>query len=319
MLTVDSEIIWTSLLELKHKICSLSVDFESAVISINDQKAEVFINEVPDDNEDSYKIIIAKTRHEKFTGKYALFALDNCFQITFLENNFLDDSNLFFLGIYLPYCFAPIKAKFVKKAFAVSHFAQSLDGKIATNNGHSQWIGNNENLVHAHRMRSLCDGVLIGSKTLEKDRPSLTVRHVRGPDPVKIVIGNGDYDFGCLLKNGGKLIYVTSLKSVDGPEILRIEVNKTDGILDCNEILRRLFNEGIYSVYIEGGGYTASSFLNFKTIDVIQLHISPIIIGSGIADFSLPEIETVDKSIKFSDYHFFPLGNHILFSGTVKY
>ncbi len=67
---------------------------------------------------------------------------------------------------YAPYCLASRYAKSWQRAFSVSHFAQPLDGRIATVDGHSQWIGGPGNLTHAHRIRALCDGILIGAKTM---------------------------------------------------------------------------------------------------------------------------------------------------------
>lgn len=94
------------------------------------------------------------------------------------------------LTTYLPYCFLSVYARRWNRAVAVSHFAQSLDGRIATDWGNSKWIGHEDNRTHAHRMRALCQGILIGSGTLKRDTPALTVRRVEGPDPRPIFLGS---------------------------------------------------------------------------------------------------------------------------------
>ena len=94
------------------------------------------------------------------------------------------------------------------RAFAVSHFAQSLDGRIATLAGDSKRIGSPSNLVHAHRMRALSDGVLIGSRTLRRDRPRLTVRHVAGAQPARIVLASSDEGIDALAGIEGGPVYV---------------------------------------------------------------------------------------------------------------
>ena len=66
--------------------------------------------------------------------------------------------------------------------------AQSLDGQIATNSGDSKWITGIQARRHAHRWRSFVDAVIIGTNTLNLDNPQLTVRHVRGRNPKRIVI-----------------------------------------------------------------------------------------------------------------------------------
>ena len=74
--------------------------------------------------------------------------------------------------------------------YVLVHMASSLDGKIALNNGHSKWIGNEENLKHAHRLRAILDGILVGSSTVKNDSPQLTVRHVEGPNPTRLILSN---------------------------------------------------------------------------------------------------------------------------------
>jgi hypothetical protein len=72
--------------------------------------------------------------------------------------------------------------------FAVGHLAQSLDGRIATSNGVSQWISGAADLLHTHRMRALVDAVIVGVNTVLHDDPQLTVRRCAGANPVRVVI-----------------------------------------------------------------------------------------------------------------------------------
>ncbi len=66
--------------------------------------------------------------------------------------------------------------------------ASSLDGKLATQSGESQWITSPESRREVHRERASADAVVVGAGTLAADDPELTVRHLRGPEPSKIVI-----------------------------------------------------------------------------------------------------------------------------------
>ncbi|MEO0604067.1 MAG: RibD family protein, partial [Myxococcota bacterium] len=74
------------------------------------------------------------------------------------------------------------------RPYVVAHLAQSLDGCIALPAGESQWISGHEDLVHTHRLRALCDAVLVGARTVVHDDPQLTVRHVEGPHPLRVVL-----------------------------------------------------------------------------------------------------------------------------------
>jgi hypothetical protein len=68
------------------------------------------------------------------------------------------------------------------------HLAQSLDGRIATRNGMSRWLSGAEDLLHTHRMRAMCDAVVVGVNTVLSDDPQLTVRRCTGAHPVRVVI-----------------------------------------------------------------------------------------------------------------------------------
>jgi len=224
-----------------------------------------------------------------------------------------------FLSLYLPICFYQMKAKKRKSAFTIAHFAQSLDAKIATENGASQWIGNEENLIHAHRMRALCDGVLIGANTLKTDKPRLTVRHVEGTDPVRIVMGDGDYDFSSLSATETDIYQVHANGNSGTENVNLMRVGLTDGCLDCHDVLKKLFSEEIYTIYIEGGSFTSSSFLEQGALDIVQLHIAPIIVGSGISSFTLPVKDDLGQSVNFKNPGFVNMGTDIMFIGEIKY
>ncbi len=219
------------------------------------------------------------------------------------------------LELYLPYCLAPVHARRTGRAFTVSHFAQSLDGRIATNAGDARWIGCVENRMHAHRMRALCDGILIGAHTLRTDQPALTVRHAEGPDPIRIVVGDAE-NLDCLEQAGPSTIVVIGDDGGrNSAQVERVVLPRTDGRISTTSILEALYRNDILSVYIEGGAITTSTFLAEGNIDVLQLHIAPIIIGPGINSFSGPPIESVEDSVRFAPHVYRAIGDGMMFVG----
>lgn len=221
---------------------------------------------------------------------------------------------------YLPYSLLPLAAHSLGRTIAVTHFAQTLDGKIATHEGDSRWIGNWENLVHAHRMRALCQGILIGAQTLVSDRPSLTVRHVSGPNPVRIVVGSSARDFDCLWESSdASVVWVSKEQALHDERLTFQAVPCQNGHLNCLDILECLYrDQGITSVYIEGGAQTTSYFLQDKAVDIMQLHLSPQIFGSGISAVQLPTIDKVAESLEFDPCYYQRVGDQLMFVGQLK-
>jgi diaminohydroxyphosphoribosylaminopyrimidine deaminase/5-amino-6-(5-phosphoribosylamino)uracil reductase len=250
----------------------------------------------------------------------ACFALNDLIQVSERHSVSLSQNLRDLIEIYSPYCFASLYAKKRKKAFAVSHFAQSLDGRIATSSGESKWIGSHGNFVHAHRMRALCDGVLIGSKTLDTDKPRLTVRHVEGQNPTRVVLGTSVHNIDCMTRACRDPILQIGTKSYIKNKLLDFLKSKSvNGMIPTSHILEILFQRGIYSVYIEGGALTTASFLREKTLDVLQLHISPMMLGSGISALTLPPVRYVSSSISFNAHRFLPVDDGIMFIGAPKH
>ena len=252
------------------------------------------------------------------SGKGACFQLRGLIQLVELQSDGLPEEVLQFIKVYAPYCFAAMHAKRWKRTFVVSHFAQSLDGRIATYSGESKWIGSLENQVHAHRMRALCDGVLIGSRTLRQDQSKLTVRHVSGDNPIRIVLGNcGDAIHSLTKSSPDPILLIGADVHPQDDRIRTVKLERKDGFIPSFQILKTLYQQKIYSVYIEGGATTTSRFLKEKAIDIMQLHNSPMIIGSGLNSFEVPPIQNIGDSVRFESYMYLPVGDGIMFVGSI--
>ena len=70
----------------------------------------------------------------------------------------------------------------------LAQVGQSLDGRIATESGHSRYINGGESLDHLHRLRALADAVVVGATTVALDNPRLTTRRVEGPSPTRVIL-----------------------------------------------------------------------------------------------------------------------------------
>lgn len=292
---------WKALLLLTRAVEAHAgpVDFCSVQIG---KEQEVKINDVfpPSGNTPTVGIYFKSKPPAQLQGD-TVFRITRFIEVTQLNGDGLPQEEIRLMATYLPYCFLPVYARRWNRAVAVSHFAQSLDGRIATGSGDSKWIGNEDNRTHAHRMRAICRGVLIGSRTLKRDKPALTVRRVEGPQPRPILLGSTVKETNYLPRNGGP-----------PPLILAPE----NGPLSPMNVLKSVYEEGISSVYIEGGSATTSRFLKEDAIDIVQVHISPMILGSGVPSFSLPPVQTIREARRFRAFRYEWVGDGVMFVGV---
>lgn len=190
--------------------------------------------------------------------------------------------------------------------------AQTLDGKIADKSGESKWISSIQSRKYVHTLRSEYDAVLVGSATVVKDDPQLTVRLIEGRDPKRIILDTQlrlSLDRQIFRNNADKkLIIITSEKSLGkkrkiksiqdaGIKLLFVRENK-DGTVSLKQSMQLLARESISSVLVEGGKKIFSSFIRENLFDEILLFISPKFLGDGIPVISHIGIPGIKRALK---------------------
>jgi len=217
--------------------------------------------------------------------------------------------------------------KFIRTGipFVQLKLAQSLDGKIAIRSGESKWITGDAARTEVHRLRRRFAAVLVGAKTAIKDDPLLTVRHVEGPNPVRIVLdGRGRVPLDArMFSEDGRTIVATAAMPEEKEAGLRargVEVWRLPGDggrVDLHALLVRIGKEGLDSLLIEGGGETAAAFLEASLVDKVSLFISPIIIGGSDAVPAVGGIgvERIADAIKLEGMEVAKLGRDLLITG----
>src|SRR5438270_5968197 len=213
--------------------------------------------------------------------------------------------------------FAPLQKGTVDDLVVVGQLGQSLDGRIATESGHSKYINGPAGLEHLHRLRSLVDAVLVGVGTALADDPQLTVRHVEGPHPARIVLDPKGRLAACAKVfscDGVRRLAVVAEGTQCGfnPDVEVLTLPAANGRIAPRAILAALAERGLRRILVEGGAETVSCFLGHGCLDRLHVIVAPIIIGSGRAGFVLPPIERADQAVRIST-RTFQLEDEILF------
>ena len=172
-----------------------------------------------------------------------------------------DDPRRAFIDLYLPICSAT-----AARPVTVGHLGESLDGFIATHAGESQWVTGEQNMLHMHRLRALCDAVVVGAGTIAADDPQLTTRLVPGSNPLRVVLDPGrrlGADHRVFTDDAAETLYVCARALTRAGEryigralIVGVE-ERGDGI-HAAEVKRQLRARGCTRLFVEGGGVTVS-------------------------------------------------------------
>ena len=197
------------------------------------------------------------------------------------------------------------------KKLVIAQIGQSIDGRIALNNGNSHYINNPKSIIYLHCLRSISDAIIVGSNTIKKDDPLLTTRKIKGTNPKRIIIdGSLSLNNKYKIFNDGNenIIFTKSNKNIrlNNSTIIRLkEKNFTKNLITQIKKLK------YKNILVEGGSKTISELINNKYIDILQFMIAPILIGSGINSLNLKEISNLNKAIR-PKHNFNELDNEII-------
>ena len=234
--------------------------------------------------------------------------------------------------------------------FVTIKFAASLDGRIATSTGNSQWISSPGSLRFAHELRREHQAVLVGIGTALADDPQLTVRLVKGPNPIRVVADtslripvNARVLLDCQTQQtiiatteDADLSRVSALERL-GAEVLVLPRAPRIGLpadasrrqtgpgtehpdrygVDLSRLLAALGERNIASLLVEGGSGIITSLLASRSVERIVAVIAPKIIGSGIEAIGDLGIRQLRDAITFSSVKTGRLGGDVVFDGRV--
>jgi diaminohydroxyphosphoribosylaminopyrimidine deaminase/5-amino-6-(5-phosphoribosylamino)uracil reductase len=178
--------------------------------------------------------------------------------------------------------------------------ATSLDGRIGTSTGESQWITGLPAREQGHRLRAAHDAVLVGVETVLADDPRLTVRLPDAPDlesnqPLRVVLDSRlrTPTFARVAVSGTLVLTTREPVPIGAAEIVRVAAD-ANGRPAVEAVLKTLQDRGVGSLMIEGGGRVAACFLSAGVVDAIEWFRAPILLGGdgrpGVAALNLARL-----------------------------
>ncbi|MDC0161621.1 RibD family protein [bacterium] len=182
--------------------------------------------------------------------------------------------------------------------FLIGQIGQSLDGKIALNNGNSHYINEKESILYLHCLRAVCDGVLVGVNTVIKDNPRLTTRKIKGSSPVRLIIDPSlklSNKYKIFKDDNQNIIFTNSNKQKKINNTIIVKFPKKNF---TNNIFKYLKKTSFKNILVEGGPTTLSNFIEMKLLNYMQFIISPTLIGSGIDSLKLKPITNLKNAIR---------------------
>ena len=215
--------------------------------------------------------------------------------------------------------------------------AQTLDGRIATRTGDSQWITGTAARTLVHEWRATLDGVLVGSGTARSDDPRLTVRHVEGRQPVRFVLdrkgtlppdrtlftdAHAGNTIAVIGENSDRPAYADRLEN-EGGHVLRTP-ETADDHLNLHALLRRLGADGgrddtpLQSLLVEAGPGLATALFRQDLVDRFFCFVAPKVVGEGIPVLQDLGITEMSDAVTFAEQTWETVGDDVLLKGYCR-
>jgi len=215
--------------------------------------------------------------------------------------------------------------------FVMLKIAQTLDGKIATARGESQWITGEKAREEAHRLRDINDAILVGINTVLKDNPSLTTRIPGGRDPVRVIVDSTlriPLNAKVLTQKSSAKTIVATLTNAPkgkttklqkaGVEVLMVKA--AQGRVDLRDLMKKLGKMDIMSVLVEGGAEINYSALKAGIVDKAVLFIAPMLMTGKDALCSIGGTSPVklSRALRLRDVTSHFVGQDLMFEGYIR-
>jgi diaminohydroxyphosphoribosylaminopyrimidine deaminase / 5-amino-6-(5-phosphoribosylamino)uracil reductase len=210
-------------------------------------------------------------------------------------------------------------------------YAQTLDGRLATSTGSSQWISSPESLRFSHELRANHDAIMVGVGTVCKDDPRLTVRFAAGRNPLRVVVDSTlrtPLTAAVLTKGAAPstVLAVTDRAPAVkcdrvralGAAVLCLPTDAGGGV-DLFALLAALHRRGVGSVLVEGGARVITALLLARLADRLVVCVAPKILGAGIEAVGDLGIRELARTLLMTDTSVTRCGVDLVLDGRIEY
>jgi GTP cyclohydrolase II len=209
------------------------------------------------------------------------------------------------------------------------HYAQTIDGRLATRTGNSQWISGQESMVLAHALRASHAAVLVGAGTVAADDPRLTARLVEGPSPIRIVLDSTlrlsprasvvtDDTAPTILATTGRAPADRRRDFARGNVEVLVLPSTADGRVDLGSLLDELGARGLATLLVEGGAGVITAMIRERRVSRLVVSIAPLVLGTGIEAIGDLDIMRLRDALSFRRASFSQLGADVIFEGELE-
>jgi len=172
-----------------------------------------------------------------------------------------------------------------QKPLGILKYAMTLDGKIASNSGHSTWITNNQARSEVHQLRAACDAVIVGGNTVRRDNPQLTTHQQAGYNPLRVVMSASlNLPENAHLWDTGVAPTLVLTQEGSSPDFQQMLLQKGVEVLQFplltpGLVMAYLYERGFCTVLWECGGTLAARAIAENAVQKVLAFIAPKIIG----------------------------------------
>ena len=222
-------------------------------------------------------------------------------------------------------------AKMISRPVVTLSYAQTLDGRLATSTGSSQWISAPESLRFSHELRVEHDAIMVGAGTVCRDDPRLTVRLVAGQNPLRVVVDSTlrtPLTAAVLTEEAapGTVLAVTDRAPAAkrdkvralGATVLCLPA-ESGGRVNLVALLAALREHGIRSLLVEGGAEMITALLRARLADRLVVCLAPKILGAGIEAVGDLGIRELARTLIMTDTLVTPCGVDLILDSRVEY